>query len=233
MVYLKVPPTLQIFLKKTREHPSVIQLVHRPHQTVKDMAESCGIPHVEIGGYYVDGERLPDSARISDGATVVLEVSREIPDGIPRFVLDVHLTRLARYLRILGFDCRYDRHYEDGEIADLAYSEGRIVLTRDRGLLKRAHIRWGYWVRSQTPLRQLRETADRYNLSQWENLKSRCSHCNSIMEQRSKELVEDHLPRYTRLSYDVFYQCTGCSQLYWEGAHFPKIQELRRVVYPS
>ncbi len=229
MVYLEIPPPLQVFLKDRQLDTIKLALDHRPHQTVKDLAESCGIPHVEIGSYISDGKLLSESARLPDGAVIELKTSQEMPGGIPSFILDVHLTRLARYLRILGFDCAYEHNYEDEEIADISSRERRVVLTRDRGLLKRKQVSYGYWVRSQIPKKQLREVSRRYMLREWFPLTSRCSHCNSPMLQVEKEVVEDSLPRYTRLTYETFFRCTGCGQLYWEGAHYPKIRELKET----
>jgi len=231
MVYVEIPPPLQVFLKFQQQEPVRIPVEHQEHQTVKDLAESCGIPHVEIGCYRADGKQVSSSARVDDGAVITLEISQHIPQGIPSFILDVHMTRLAKYLRILGFDCAYRGDYEDAEIARKAEREGRVVLTRDRGLLKRKRIIHGYWVRSQIPKRQLEEVSRRFQLSKWQHLDSRCSHCNSPMLRVEKEQVREVLPYYTNLSYHEFFQCKGCGQVYWEGAHYPKIMELKKIAF--
>ncbi len=232
MVYLDVPPQLRVFIQKRDvTESSLLGTEYRSHQTVKDLAESFGIPHVEIGRYLVSGVMVDESALVRDACVIQLESSELIPPGVPTFVLDVHLTRLARYLRILGFDCAYRGDYRDEEIAEISEAEQRVVLTRDRGLLKRRRIRYGYWIRSQMPRQQLREVASRYGLRRLEPKQSRCSHCNAPMEPVSRAYAASRVPYYTRRNCKAFYQCSGCGQFYWEGAHAPRIRELRDIFH--
>jgi uncharacterized protein len=115
---------------------------------IKDVIESLGIPHTEIDLILVDNEPVGFQYRLTEGNEVAVFPAYELlgkeqppplrPD-LPEtlaFVCDVHLGRLARCLRMLGFDVAYRNDFSDAEIVKLAKQEGRVILTRDRGLLK-------------------------------------------------------------------------------------------------
>jgi len=139
---------------------------------------------------------------------------------VTRFAADVHLGRLAGYLRLCGFDTLYRNDWQDEALAKTAVTERRILLTRDRGLLKRAEVTHGYLVRNHRPRAQLVEVLDRFDL--WASLRpfTRCSVCNSAVEPVAKESVFDRLPPRTALYYEEFWRCVGCGRLYWQGAHY-------------
>ncbi len=149
----------------------------------------------------------------------------------PRFVLDVHLGRLASYLRLLGFDTVYANDAADEELARIASADGRIVLTRDRGLLKRKEVTRGYCVRSTDAREQLREVVRRFDLAGLIDPFTRCVHCNGLLRDVPKEQVLDRLLPHTREEYDRFRMCESCGQVYWQGSHNrwlgPFIQSLR------
>ncbi len=143
-------------------------------------------------------------------------------------MLDGHLGRLARYLRMLGFDSHYDRNAADDELARLSADEGRILLTRDRGLLKRSLVRLGYLVRDDDPRRQLLEVVGRYGLAGTARPFSRCVRCNGDIEPVDRSDVAERLagePRTLRY-FEKFGRCAGCGSIYWPGSHFDRMSRL-------
>jgi uncharacterized protein with PIN domain len=156
-------------------------------------------------------------------------VSRVRPEPlrVSRFVLDVHLGKLARRLRLLGFDALYRNDYADAELARVAGVERRILLTRDRALLKRAMVTHGLFVRATDPRRQIEEVLDRLDLYRAIQPFQRCVRCNGRLAAVTRRQVWDRLPPRTRLYVEAFWACGTCGQLYWEGSHFPA---LRRFV---
>lgn len=151
---------------------------------------------------------------------------RPRPLRVVRFAADVHLGRLAGYLRLGGFDTLYRNDWDDRELAETAVAEKRIVLTRDRGLLMRAIVTHGHLVRETRPRAQLTEVLERFDL--WSSLRpfTRCSVCNSPVEAVPKEEVVSELPARTARFYDDFRRCSGCGRLYWQGAHHRSLLRL-------
>jgi uncharacterized protein with PIN domain len=144
----------------------------------------------------------------------------------PRFVLDTHLGRLAAYLRMLGFDSAYRNDYADEELARISSQEGRILLTRDRGLLKRNEVTHGYCVRGTDPRRQLVGVLRRFDLFQMVEPFARCIRCNSILQPVSKEAVSHRLQPQTRQYYEEFRICQKCDRIYWKGSHYARMRQL-------
>lgn len=210
----------------------------RGSRSVKDLVESLGVPHTEIDVILVDGESVGFERRLSGGERVAvyptferLDVSsltrlRPEPLREPKFIADVHLGKLARYLRLLGFDTVYERDLDDAAIASRARAEHRIVLTRDRGLLKRSEVTHGHAVRSMDADAQLLEVVEAFDLRARIAPFSRCLKCNGAVRSIARELVEHRLPKYTRLAYDRFFRCEQCGSVYWPGAHFARLRSL-------
>jgi uncharacterized protein with PIN domain len=198
----------------------------RERQSVKHLAESLGVPHPEIGPVQVNGRSATLETITQDGDRVEVY---PVPDGCPvepRFVLDGHLGRLAAYLRLLGFDCLYRNHYDDEDLAEDAHREGRILLTRDRRLLMRKAVDYGYCLRSLDPGEQLSEIIRRFDLAKHIVPFHRCPRCNHSLEPVSKEAVLDRLEPLTRLYFDEFQICPACQQIYWKGSHYERMQDL-------
>ena len=204
--------------------------------SIKDMIESFGVPHTEIDLILVNSESVDfnylveDADRISvypDFATVdVSPLVRLQPEplAVPRFVLDIHLGRLASYLRMLGFDTLFPENYDDEYLAEVSSTENRIMLSRDRGLLMRKIVVHGYYVRSTNPRQQVVEVAQRYNLMTHIEPFRRCAHCNGVIEPVAKEAILDRIQPDTQRYYDEFRLCTGCDRVYWKGSHFERMQ---------
>lgn len=209
----------------------------RGRASVKDMIEALGVPHVEVDLILVGGESVDFSYIVRDGDRIsvyptfkaidISEVTRVRPRPLDRirFVLDNHLGKLANHLRMLGFDVLYRNDYTDAELARLSRNEGRILLTKDRGLLKRGAVEHGYCVREIDPRRQLIEVIERFDLLESIEPFQRCIRCNGLLEPIQKEAVIEHLPAETKKHYDAFHICRGCGRVYWEGPHYQHMEQ--------
>lgn len=206
---------------------------------VKDVIESLGVPHPEVDLILVDGVAAGFEYRAVDGDRIeVFPVGEgpEVPNDLrlappisptPRFVLDGHLGRLARWLRLLGFDSLWDQDPDDHALAAASSGELRVLLTRDRGLLKRSEVAIGYCVRSDHPMDQLVEVVRRFGLVEALAPFTRCMACNGELQTVDKGAVADELEPGTRREHDEFRRCSSCGKVYWRGSHF---ERLRHVV---
>lgn len=209
---------------------------------IKDAVEALGVPHTEVALLIVNGEPCPWSRPLGDGdrvsvfpAFTSIEIrgtaETEAGDSLPpRFVADTHLGRLASYLRMLGFDTLYRNDASDEQLASCSRQEERILLTRDRGLLKRSAVVYGYYVRSTRPLEQLREVTERFALAGMASPFTRCTQCNALLEAVSTASALPRVPPGTRLHYTEFWQCPGCRRIYWQGPHYRHMQQLVNAV---
>jgi uncharacterized protein len=205
--------------------------------SVKDAIEALGVPHGEIDLVLVNGLSVSFSYKLTDGDNVsvypvfeTLDVTplvhlRAKPLRITRFILDVHLGRLARYLRLCGLDTTYRRDYADPEIIRLSEAENRIILTRDLELLKNKKVTHGYWIRSQHLNEQLREVFLRFDLLGQLLPFSRCIECNGLLIHVLKEDVLDQLQPETIKYYTEFRKCSDCNRIYWEGSHYERMKK--------
>jgi len=146
------------------------------------------------------------------------------PSGDRKFIADVHLGRLAKYLRLCGFDTQYEVSMDDKEIIDLSLSEKRIILTRDKELLKNKHVIHGYRIVSAKPVEQLREVMKRFDLKTDLHPFARCMECNGLLSDVAKEEIKDRLLPGTRDFYDIFKICQVCGKIYWEGSHYERMK---------
>lgn len=203
----------------------------RPHQTVKDVIEAMGIPHTEVEVVLVDGVSVDFAHRPRARARVAVypvfesfDVSglvrvRPAPLREPRFVVDVNVGRLARVLRLLGFDVCYEPDTDDPELARISRDQSRILLTRDRGLLARRAVTRGLYVRAAQPQAQAVEVIRRLDLADRIAPFTRCMRCNGPLDHVAKSAVIDELAPLTRQHYDEFRRCRDCRRVYWRGSH--------------
>jgi uncharacterized protein with PIN domain len=140
-------------------------------------------------------------------------------------VADIHLGRLVAYLRMLGFDTLYPDDYRDEELARISGEEDRILLTRDRGLLKRSQVTHGYYVRQTDPWEQLAEVLARFDLRSQIALVHRCVDCNGLLHEVDKSAIAGRLQPMTRQHYNVFWCCESCGKIYWKGSHFRQMEQ--------
>jgi uncharacterized protein with PIN domain len=206
--------------------------------SVKDMIEACGVPHTEVDVILANGGAVDFTYRVQDGdhigvypqfQTFAVESSWRVgpePLSQPRFVLDVHLGRLTRYLRLLGFDSAYDTGWDDPQLVEVSTRENRVLLTRDIGLLMHRVLTRGYFVRAVDPFEQLTEVARRFDLTGSMEPFTTCVACNGLLETVAKEEIADHLPPQTRRHYDDFRRCSDCAQVYWKGSHYAQLQKV-------
>jgi uncharacterized protein len=200
-------------------------------RSVKDVIESIGVPHPEIALVLVDGTPVDFAHRIGGGERIAVyppaasfaglvgpPLAPPLPDP-RRFVLDVHLGTLTRRLRLLGFDCWYRTDVDDAALARLAATDGRILLTRDRGLLMRREVVHGYCPRSDQPDRQVAEVVERFGLRSRSAPLTRCVHCNGRLRTASTAEVAEQVPPRSRAAFDRFACCTSCGQVFWPGSH--------------
>jgi len=206
--------------------------------SVKDALESLGIPHPEIDLLLVNGEPAGFQRRLADGDRVAayprfrrLDVSAVSPVHLPlpeepRFALDGHLGRLARYLRLLGFDAAHSPQTDDEGLARQAAEEDRILLTRDVDLLKRRVVRRGYRVRSTRPRLQLAEVIERFSLAGRARPFTRCLACGGSLAAASLDEVAGRIPPGVAARHRSFHSCPGCGRVYWPGSHHRRLSAL-------
>ena len=199
--------------------------------SIKDVLESLGIPHVEVYGLRVQGRDAGLGRLLSPGDRVevfpgeppvdVTQPTLLRPHALRelRFVVDENVAGLAPLLRGLGFDAAYERTWDDAHIAALARDEGRVVLSRDRALLKRADVQWGRLVRANHPEEQLLEVSNFFYSPSKMRPFTRCLRCNVELRPVEKSMVLHRLEPKTRKHYDEFSVCTYCGRVYWQGSH--------------
>jgi len=212
----------------------------REPRSVKDLVESLGVPHPEVDLILVDGESVSFEHLLDRDARVTVYPTFETLDIAPvsrlgrpplrenRFVADVHLGRLARLLRMLGFDCLYNRDWDDAVLAERSAAEERVLLTRDRGLLKRAIVTHGIFLRSDDPRAQLRQVVRRLDLRRNARPFARCIRCNGLLQKVAKADVRDRVPPRTFRYVHRYLRCDTCGRVYWKGTHWDRLNLLVR-----
>ncbi len=241
-VWFRFYEELNDFLPAVRKKLS-FPYIFSGNQSVKDAIESIGVPHIDVDLILVNGSPVDFSYKLSEGDNIsvypcfesldIRGVSPLRPEPLreTRFLPDVHLGKLTKLLRLCGFDTLFDKDYSDREIIKISLSERRIILTRDRGLLKNKNVTHGYWIRSDKSDIQLEEVIKRFDLKNSVDTFSRCLECNSVLDTVVKEDVRDRLQPNTLLYYDRFKLCTGCNRLYWEGSHYERMKKnVERII---
>ncbi|MEW5863884.1 MAG: Mut7-C RNAse domain-containing protein [Pseudomonadota bacterium] len=196
--------------------------------TLKNAIEALGVPHTEVALVLVNGERATLSRIVREGDAVEVYPwpARPAPaePGRPEFVADAHLGGLARFLRMLGFDTVHEPQISDATIRRLAWKERRIVLTRDRELLKCREIARGCYVHARKPEAQLREVVERFGLAACARPFTLCLACNVALKPVPKAAVLDRLPAAVAASREHFMHCARCDRVYWEGSHYARMR---------
>jgi uncharacterized protein with PIN domain len=225
------------------ENPERIVYAFRGEPAVKDSIEALGPPHPEVAGITINNHPASFSSKLKHGDRIAVYsfddfdgcgASREPdqPPGKPQFILDVHLGGLARYLRLSGIDAAYDSEDKgDRMIAAAAVREERILLTRDIGLLKRAAIVYGYWLRNTNPRKQFVEVAKRYRLEKHFQPFWRCTLCNGLTREVDKSEIRHIVPARVYSEYSEFRQCVRCKQVYWKGSHYDRLKTLMEQLH--
>lgn len=207
-------------------------------RSVKDLVEALGVPHTEIDVILVNGESVGFGHPVSAGERISVYPVFEALDVAPlvrlrpeplrdlKFVVDGHLGKLAAYLRLLGFDTLWSSDPSDAQLAEVSAAQRRVLLTRDRGLLKRTEVTHGGLIHSKEPREQLSEVVARFDLRRAARPFSRCLRCNTPLEPVPEESVADRMPPGVRGLYDEVFRCAGCDRVYWKGTHWHRMQAL-------
>ena len=228
---------LNDFLPPQRRQVSFLH-TYPERSSIKDVVESLGVPHPEIGLLLVDSQSVGFDYLVQDGDRIsvypyfssleIATLSKVMPPPLvpPRFIADVHLGKLVRSLRLLGFDVLYSQDSKDEDLAACSSRENRILLSRDRALLKRSQIVYGYCVRSSDPRQQLFEVLHRYRAVDSIHPFQRCLCCNHPIEPVSKGEIGDRLPPFVRANHTDFRRCPGCDRIYWKGTHYQRMHKV-------
>ncbi|MFV0133952.1 Mut7-C RNAse domain-containing protein [Streptomyces sp. HMX87] len=226
-IRVEFAPELHLFVPQARR-AGAARAATDGVSTLGHVVESLGVPLTEVGALEVDGREVPPGHVPTGGESVTVRAVRRpqrVPGAELRFLLDVHLGTLARRLRLLGVDTAYEStDIGDPALAARSAAERRVMLSRDQGLLRRRELWAGAFVYSTRPDDQVRDVLDRFapELRPW----TRCTACNGLLEEATKEEVADQLEGGTRRSYDVFAQCTDCGRAYWKGAHHEQLEAI-------
>lgn len=211
--------------------------IYNGDQSVKHLIEAIGPPHTEVELILANGRAVNFNYLVQAGdrisvypafATIDVSSLCQLRPSAPhpaRFILDNHLGRLARSLRLLGFDALYlNDKADDAELAAIAAAEDRILLTRDRGLLKRGDVVWGYCLRTRDSRAQVTAVLHRFQLHDEITPWSRCLRCNGLLQPVAKADVLYLLEPKTKRYFDEFRQCQNCEQVYWQGSHVERLR---------
>ena len=216
--------------------------------SLKHLIESAGIPHTEIELILVNGNSVGLDATVNPQDRISVYPVFESIDVTPlialrpeplrktRFILDVHLGKLALILRLLGFDAKFPGDIPDEELARISAEESRILLTRDTMLLKRNLVTHGCWLHSQDPEEQTIEILKRLDLMDSVKPFTRCPDCGALLESVSKDAILHRLEPLTKKYYNEFKTCTECGKIYWKGSHYEplmKLLERLNIVIPD
>lgn len=234
-VWFRFYATLNDFLPYRQRRTRFVYRL-RDAASVKDTIEAIGVPHPEVDLVLINGVPSGFPARLSDGDRVAvfpafssidlpdsLRVSGDPPSPV-RFAADIHLRKLAAFLRLAGFDAIVEP--DDEALAAIGAAEERVVLTRDIALLKRSVVRYGYWLRAIDPERQLAEVMRRFTLAEHILPFARCTRCNTPLEPVAAADVASRLLPCTRAEFQDFRECTGCGRVYWRGSHWQRLAAL-------
>ena len=223
------------FFLGSKSGDAVIERQLAEKTSIKDIIESCGVPHPEVDLILVNEKTVGfDHTLANDARVEVFPVENSGMNdtekrlqtiGITRFVADGHLGSLSRNLRLLGFDVVYGQNADDRQLLEVMARENRALLTRDRRLLMHGIVQHGYWPRSQDPDEQTIEVVRRFDLSKLIAPFTRCLRCNAPLEEVPKTEIIDKLEPLTKIYYDQFRRCPDCEQIYWPGSHFAKLQK--------
>jgi uncharacterized protein with PIN domain len=233
-IYLRFYEEFNDFLPEEKKKK---RFVHHyiDRTSVKDLIESLGVPHTEVDLILVNGKSVEFNFLINDCDDIsvypvfesmdISEVQHLRPKPLrkPKFVADVHLGRLTRYLRMMGFDVYYRNDLDDEEIVKISLGEKRTILTKDRGILKRTEVTHGYWVRSTRVEEQTKEVVKRFDLKKEIKEFTRCIECNDVLNSVEKKEIIDELPANVAKLQNEFYKCPSCEKIYWKGTHYQRM----------
>lgn len=140
-----------------------------------------------------------------------------------KFIADCHLGKVAKYLRIFGFNTLYFQTIDDNDIIKIAEDEGRLVLTSDKELYERMKKHNTLYLSHADFQTQLKKVFEHYDLFDKVEPLSRCIACNGELEKVDKQEIIDELQEKTKKYFDNFDRCKNCGKVYWHGDHYKKM----------
>jgi uncharacterized protein with PIN domain len=209
------------------------ELKFKLHPSVKDLIEAQGIPHTAVFKLEINGREQSFEYNVWDGDEITvypfeyadIATTDRIFWQPTAFIADLHLGKLAKTLRLLGFDTSFNKNWDDNNIRRQSNQQQRMILSRDIELLKNGKTKFGYWVRSDDPDRQIKELFNRFSLADQINPFTRCMKCNGSLRDVELKKVEDRVPPKVKEWHSDFFQCSDCQQVYWEGSHYKKLKK--------
>lgn len=226
--------------KRVRPSNELLPLSLNRRTSIKDLIESLGVPHTEIGSILTNQEPVSFDHIIEQQCSVqvfplhppvnVLLPCLLRPWPLPaiRFLVDANVGKLAGKLRMAGLDTLYNQQWQDADLAEIAARDQCVLLSRDIQLLKRKNVVFGHFVRESNPDRQLAEIVNFYGLSRKLHPFSRCMRCNGLLAPVSKAEIMDQLQPLTRKYYHIFHRCESCRHVYWSGTHREPMEKTLR-----
>src|SRR5216684_2734823 len=192
-------------------------------RSVKDAIESVGVPHTEVDLVLVDGASVAFGHVLHGGERVAVYPVFE------RLDIDAHLGKLARHLRLAGFDGLWENDYGDEEIVALSVAQKRVILTRDKGILKRRAVLRGHFVRETESEKQFCEVVRAFQLERSLKPFSRCRVCNAVLREAPKESVRGRVPEAVWKQLDAFTECSECGRIFWRGTHYERLSRVLQL----
>lgn len=242
-IVLRFYAELNDFLKPVNRHIA-IEFAFKGPMTIQEAIESSGVPHKAVDLVLVNSEPASFSQKINNGDYISVYPTFELLDITPisgrkntplsqtRFILDAHLGKLAKLLRLLGFDTEYYNNIDDNDLILLGNCENRIVLTRDRGILKSRLLTHGYYVRSIYPKNQLKEIIEKFDLFSQFSPFSRCLICNEKIKNISNSEIKNLVNPEILNTFKKIYHCPACNRIYWEGSHYLRMKQFIEELKP-
>jgi uncharacterized protein len=230
-VIVGVDPSLRSLLARQDRNNKIV-LDAAPTETVAHLLQVLSVPLTEVGAASVDGRRIGHEAlrttHIGHSSVLDVEARQRPQPNTGRFLLDGHLGKLARRMRLLGLEVAYEADADDSRLAARSWKEKRELLTRDRGLLFRRLVHDGALIRTGDVDAQLDDILDRFapRMAPW----TRCLRCGALLVEVTAAEVAAQLEPGTRDTYRSFSQCTGCHRVYWRGAHRQRLEAMVRRV---
>jgi uncharacterized protein with PIN domain len=199
---------------------------------LKDLASKIGIPSGLIDLILVNNKPVCFSYRLEENDRVAFypvfenfDISsvtkvRGHPLRQPKFILDVHLGKLAHHLRMFGFDTLYQNNWTKESCITISINENRILLSRCKSLLNTESLTHAYLIKDTDPNFQLNEVLDRFDLYSLASPFTRCIECNTKLQHVEKEIILTQIPQKVKEWCNEYQRCSTCNRIYWKGSHY-------------
>ena len=232
---------LNSFLPKHRRKTD-FEVMFKGKRSIKGMIEAFGVPHTEVDLILVHGNSVDFTYIIQDKDRVsvypvfeslnIADVThlRKIPLRRSKFIADINLGNIVKYMRALGLDLFYDSLLSPHEIIEISKRENRIILTKSRNLLMFKEVTHGIFIRPGTTIEQIKRIIDYLDIKDDIKPFSRCLRCNSLLSAIEKENILDRIPPKTMELCDEYVQCQSCDKIYWKGTHFINMKRILKQI---